>query len=279
MKYEILSGQIAPFTRYISLRDVEKQPFVGVSYATDWRIFSVVSGECTLLSDDKLFTVGTGDTVLVPPMTSYAMPVVSKAVMYLVNFDMLSADRHLIMPIPTLRQKESDTAVHQKILFKDIPELSHTVRVHAPLAQKYLKSMHERSGKIGLYSRLEMNACLTLGLSTLFSVILNQETGSCIDGILQYISAHYPEKITNQSLGAHFHYHANYINRLFMMHTGQSLHQYVMSCRTHIAMDLLLSTDLSIAEIAEHTGWHSPSHFSRAFKQITGFTPMTFRKQ
>ena len=61
------------------------------------------------------------------------------------------------------------------------------------------------------------------------------------------------------------------------MRTGQSLHQYVLSCRVSKALDMLQTTNLSITEVAERVGFSSIKHFSQTFKSIYGYSPIHFR--
>lgn len=65
--------------------------------------------------------------------------------------------------------------------------------------------------------------------------------------------------------------------RVFKKATGISPHQYVMKARLDRAQDLLSSSDLSIAAIAEAMGFTSQSHFTRAFRAYSGQTPSSWR--
>ncbi len=50
-----------------------------------------------------------------------------------------------------------------------------------------------------------------------------------------------------------------------------------MKARLDRARDLLGQSDLSIAQVAEMTGFTSQSHFTRAFRQYAGDTPSGWR--
>lgn len=60
---------------------------------------------------------------------------------------------------------------------------------------------------------------------------------------------------------------------------GQSFHQYVIKRRVEMARRLLLDTPLSLAFIAEETGFCSASHFVDVFQALTGTTPARFRER
>lgn len=61
--------------------------------------------------------------------------------------------------------------------------------------------------------------------------------------------------------------------------TGQFFRQFLLSCRVSRARGLLEATDLSIAEIAVHTGFATVQHFSRVFAGQVGVSPRAYRQQ
>jgi AraC family transcriptional regulator len=58
---------------------------------------------------------------------------------------------------------------------------------------------------------------------------------------------------------------------------GETPHQYIIKRRIECAKQLLIATDLSIAEVAFQTGFSSQSHLSDVFRRITGSTPGAYR--
>ena len=82
---------------------------------------------------------------------------------------------------------------------------------------------------------------------------------------------------TARAVGAALGYHPNYINRLTVLHTGQSLHRYLMTVRVHRALDLIQSTRQPLSLIAQACGFQSGAHFSRCFKAVMGASPSAFR--
>ena len=47
--------------------------------------------------------------------------------------------------------------------------------------------------------------------------------------------------------------------------------------RYRIASDLLADPDVKVIEIAHAVGYDDPSHFARAFREISGVSPRAFR--
>ena len=65
--------------------------------------------------------------------------------------------------------------------------------------------------------------------------------------------------------------------QLFKHSCGISPNQYQLGLRLDRAMELLLTTGLSVSEVAYQTGFESIYYFSRLFKNRTGFSPKVYR--
>ena len=70
-----------------------------------------------------------------------------------------------------------------------------------------------------------------------------------------------------------------YFHKLFKASTGKKLHEYVEEQRIKKAVDLMISTDLSLAQIAYECGFSSQSYFSYAFKRCKGISPRSYAKE
>lgn len=65
--------------------------------------------------------------------------------------------------------------------------------------------------------------------------------------------------------------------RKFKSYTGMSPHQYKTKLLMGKACDLLLKTNMNIAEIAETLGYEDSLYFSRVFKKQMGVSPRRFK--
>ena len=65
--------------------------------------------------------------------------------------------------------------------------------------------------------------------------------------------------------------------KLFKSTYGISPNQYHLNLRLDKAKDLLTTSNLSITEVADQTGFDSIFYFSKVFKKKTGHSPKTFR--
>lgn len=67
--------------------------------------------------------------------------------------------------------------------------------------------------------------------------------------------------------------------RLFKEYTGYAPLQYIQELRLQRSKELLLSTNLSLTEIAEEVGYDNADYFSTAFKKKNRITPAAYRKK
>lgn len=67
--------------------------------------------------------------------------------------------------------------------------------------------------------------------------------------------------------------------RVFMNRYGVLPKLYIDKLRLNKAAELLVETNLNIAEIAEMMGYQDPFHFSRRFKAVIGFSPQQYRRE
>lgn len=69
-----------------------------------------------------------------------------------------------------------------------------------------------------------------------------------------------------------------HLARVFKRETGQSVFDFIREMRINRAKTYLLSTSLSLTEIAELCGFASLSFFSRTFRAVAGINPSEYRQ-
>ncbi|ASR49461.1 hypothetical protein B4V02_23640 [Paenibacillus kribbensis] len=97
--------------------------------------------------------------------------------------------------------------------------------------------------------------------------------------IIEYLHAHYAEKLSLDQLAGHFFISSTYLCRIFKQTTGFTLVEYLQDVRVQQARAYLRETNWKVTSIAEKTGFDSIAHFGRVFKQYTGHTPLQYRKK
>ncbi|SFL66714.1 Helix-turn-helix domain-containing protein [Gracilibacillus orientalis] len=95
---------------------------------------------------------------------------------------------------------------------------------------------------------------------------------------MDYIDQHYDEELTLKEVAKQVHLNASYLSALFKEELQITFSEYLTRKRMQEAKKLLLSTDFTIAEIAEKSGYQTSKYFIRLFKQFEDMTPNAFRK-
>ena len=105
-----------------------------------------------------------------------------------------------------------------------------------------------------------------------------QQEERTITGITRYLHEHMAEEISLTVLADVFHLSSQYISQLFKSEIGVNFLSYLTNIRMEKAKKLLLSTSLSIAEVAEQSGYGDYRVFTKVFKKSEGITPSQYRR-
>lgn len=104
------------------------------------------------------------------------------------------------------------------------------------------------------------------------------EGGHAIDRVRDYVRQHFQEKLSLDEVAEAFFINKSYLSELFHERFGKSFVQYKNEVRVERAKCLLSDTRLTVSEIAAMCGFDNLSYFALVFRQITGKTPMQYRK-
>ena len=91
--------------------------------------------------------------------------------------------------------------------------------------------------------------------------------------ITQNLSTRY----TIEELARQYHLNTSTLKQVFKAVYGQPIAAYMKEYRIRCAMQLLRTTDESVADIAARLGYRSQSRFSEAFKDVTQMLPSDYR--
>ena len=96
---------------------------------------------------------------------------------------------------------------------------------------------------------------------------------------LDYLKENYCSKVTNKELAQQAGLSVRQFEKRFKKLFDCSAHQYLVKMRILKACDLLLSKDMTIADIALELGFYDQSAFSAHFKKQLGTTPLKYIKR
>ncbi|MBO4358217.1 MAG: helix-turn-helix domain-containing protein [Erysipelotrichaceae bacterium] len=95
----------------------------------------------------------------------------------------------------------------------------------------------------------------------------------------KYIDENYRENIDRNDVAAVTFVTPNYLSKLFKNNMNMNLREYINQLRVEEAKRLLLSTSMSVSEIASNVGYYNISYFSTVFHKLVGVSPFDWRNQ
>ncbi len=114
------------------------------------------------------------------------------------------------------------------------------------------------------------------GGDTLFSNL--DETAKTIYAAGIYCAENFTT-VTEELIAERFAMSYSYFSRSFKRIMKKSFTAYINDLKIDFARNLLLTTNLSVTEIAQEAGFSTASHFIASFKKKTGLSPLSYRKK
>jgi YesN/AraC family two-component response regulator len=97
--------------------------------------------------------------------------------------------------------------------------------------------------------------------------------------IHDYIKENFNKKVKLEDAAAVVFMNPSYFSVLFKEKTGVNFSDYLNEFRIERSKKLLESYDYKITDIAGLVGFYDTAHFCKAFRKITGVTPLNYRRR
>lgn len=267
-----------PFVRYVGKNFLSSTP---LRRARDQRLFFVTSHKSIWNIAGEDHTFSGGSLFFLPAGTPYSMTATEKSGLIAVNFDFFQSASAPINTFATLTEKEYETfgPLEPSCFEKD--SFSFPMSVIDNMFEHRIENLLSEFEQKKIFYREKCSAILKDILLELLRQFTTDSSGEnhAADKMISYIRENYMHPITNQDIASCVRYHEYHANRLMLRHTGTTLHKYLNDLRIEHAKTYLISTKLSVSEIAEKTGLGSVSRFSECFKKATGLSPLAYRKE
>lgn len=95
--------------------------------------------------------------------------------------------------------------------------------------------------------------------------------------ILDWMTNHCEDQLTVTAIAEQFDITPTYLTQLFKQYQHVSTITFIHNLKVSKAKDLLITTNLSVKQIAYYLSFQNIKYFMRLFKQETGYTPTNFR--
>jgi len=253
------------------------------------RMYLIDEGHGILSTPEASSTLEKGFLYLIPSFTtcSYHCPVyLSQYYLSILEESTdgisLFANNRKVMKVPAVEQ---DLASFKRILALNPNRhlrASHDPKVYEKT--KVLQSFRELNNRTSLPAYMETNGIL-LQLLSRFVGPENFRIDKPVTAIpskvldaINFIQTHLTKDLTVSQLAKRANQNSDYFARQFKTVTGETPVNYIQSVRMERAQFLLITTNLTLTEIANATGYKDISYFSRVFSRKIGQTPGEYRK-
>ncbi len=96
--------------------------------------------------------------------------------------------------------------------------------------------------------------------------------------VFHFIEAHYTEDISLKHVASAVNLSPGHLTTIVRRKTGRTVQQWIMERRLAQARQLLVETDLTVAEVGHRSGYSDPVYFGRSFRRAHRTTPLRWRR-
>ncbi len=151
-----------------------------------------------------------------------------------------------------------------------LPELAFSM---ADAFTQRLEEMNEPGEAYALGRQIEIEFCKSVR-----DLTANRRQNKLVTRCKELITQQLHSRLTVQGLAAQLNTTPGYLSHLFLREEGTKLIEYILRKKVEASKYQLAYTDIPFKDIASSLAFASHSHFSSAFKRITGMTPSKYRE-
>ncbi|MGP9076492.1 response regulator transcription factor [Geobacillus thermodenitrificans subsp. calidus] len=107
----------------------------------------------------------------------------------------------------------------------------------------------------------------------------SSQTREPVREAIQFIDHHLKQDLSLKDVAEHVHLNPSYFSTLFKEQMKLTFSEYLTRRRMQRAKELLITTRMTVSEIAEECGYKTTKYFIRLFKEMEGETPNSYRKR
>lgn len=177
--------------------------------------------------------------------------------------DMLRHSKNLLIASFTLAAR---CAVQGGVDYESAMSLADAYIQKVELAQNYREMKHLQESLLKTCTRM------------VWERKHNDAEGSVSARAHHYIESHVGENLTGQTIADALGISRAYLSSQFKEETGIGLNDFINQIKVEEVKRLLVTTDLTVADIAQQTAFSSQSYLNTVFKRFTGISPIQYRK-
>lgn len=225
-----------------------------------WVAYLILEGSCKFEIGQLSGVAESSQLLICPPGTVFKRDALAPLTFHFFRLDLVSASSYSLLKAGVHILNSSRLISSEKMLKEyvyDLSSYSFFIREHIIQDMLLFEIISEPSS---FHKHLRPTA-----------------RDSRIIQIVNYIDENYYKDIKIGELSREYYFSVSYLTRFFKREVGMSPKEYLLSVRLKNAQQLLISTKLSIEEIAELTGFKYGYCLSKMFKNKFGLSPSRFR--
>ena len=239
-------------------------------------IITCVENGYTVCSNDRTYVLNRGDIIVIPPGLLHRLPGGKQGARFIMLFDLSPLEG--FRDIATLSSLFADPILISAAGNGKLYSRVHDLLLHIVSLYFENSSMWELSVYADLFAFFSAIGCDHFAGKNSFSTEVGRSNATYekFNNLMDYIDEHYAEEISLDSAAAYVGFSKFHFSRLFKEYSGTTFYN-VLRRRRIRAAQALLTTGLSVSDIAYQTGFSSLASFGRSFKEQTGMTPTDYR--
>lgn len=252
----------------------------GLSFPTahfEYEMILITSGKASATINHKTYLVGKGSLLFISRLERHNFHILEEPYCRYV----LSVSSNLIMS--HLKQPELISIfIHRPANFNHAMQIENDLYCGIlAMVQKMTEEYAHQQEFFTAYSVSLLISILIELYRALPGAFPLRSHGTMTDAVLsaqKYVNDHFQSKLTLQEIAD-----ANFVSRhalslAFKEIVGITFKEYLLLFRITEAKNLLITTDLSVAQIAERVGYINVNNFVKIFKKFQHTTPLQYRK-
>ncbi len=125
----------------------------------------------------------------------------------------------------------------------------------------------------------ELSAWIVSMFESNIDLVDRSRYSEAVEKSIEFIEQNYQSIVNVSEIADHVNLSPDYFSRLFRKEVGETLNSYLINFRLEKASIILISSNLSIQEVARKVGIENGSYFSKCFKKKFNTQPIQFRVQ
>ncbi|MBM7836846.1 AraC-like DNA-binding protein [Alkalihalobacillus xiaoxiensis] len=270
------------------LRSEPHFPVVKFYYYKEWRQFEmkphaheaiefmhVLSGSCKVETNTESYQLKKGQIIFLDAHTSHRLIVTEKCRMF--NLEISFQKGRTAFP-PFCELYKENEALRLMMTNKKPHLLLHDSDDTYQCLRRLIMEVDKKSKQTDFMVQLLLSEYL-IRVAGLAEIEYRETDQQYTSRVISYIHQNYDREVRVAEIADAVHLHPGYLQRVFKVSTGTSIHEFLVLYRMKKAKAMLAETDISITDIPHYIGMNSQQYFSTTFKKYVQCTPSAYRKR